>query len=311
MPKKNKSQKFNTDKKMERVYKCKAKFLEVKAEGDEEGIVEAYVSVFGNVDSYGDIIEQGAFAKSLAKKVPVGVWSHNWDQPIAKTLEAKEDSHGLYIKGQLVLGVQKAREAYELMKAGVINEFSIGFFIEKYEYDEVNEVRIIKEVRLIEWSPVLAGANDQTNLINIKGEDDGKDEEENDDESDDDDEDDKTSVEDEKDAEDEETEDEEDDKEDEDEETDEEKKAIEEKAGKVLSQKNHNLVQKVVDGVEELQEVIKNILAPLKSLLEATEDKKGEKVEAPQPVDKNVLLRIRRKAKQVDKINETILRISK
>lgn len=139
---------------------------QIKAVKDE-GIIEAYVSIFGNVDSDGDIITRGAFLESLAKKLPKGVWSHNWDEPIAKTLEAREDEKGLYIKGQFVMSVQRAKEAFELIKAGVIDEFSIGFRILDWEYDDAGH-RIIKKVRIYEWSPVLAGANPDTELLDVK-----------------------------------------------------------------------------------------------------------------------------------------------
>lgn len=140
---------------------------ELKAVKDE-GIIEAYVSIFNNIDSDGDIITRGAFLESLAKKLPKGVWSHNWDEPIASTLEAREDEKGLYIKGQFVLSVQKAREAFELIKAGVIDEFSIGFRILDWEYNDAGN-RVIKKVKIYEWSPVLAGANPDTELIGVKG----------------------------------------------------------------------------------------------------------------------------------------------
>jgi len=146
----------------------KFKIIESKAD-DQKGIIEAYVSIFDNVDLVGDIIKRGAFAESLAKKLPKGVWAHNWDKPIAKTLEAREDEKGLYIRGQFIEGVQKADEAYKLIKEGVIDEFSIGFRILEYEWDADNaDVRIIKKARLYEWSPVLAGANPDTELISIK-----------------------------------------------------------------------------------------------------------------------------------------------
>lgn len=140
---------------------------ELKAVKDE-GVIEAYVSIFNNVDSDGDIILRGAFLESLAKKLPKGVWSHNWDEPIASTLEAKEDEKGLYIKGQFVLTVQRAKEAFELIKAGVIDEFSIGFRILDWEYNDAGQ-RVIKKVKLYEWSPVLAGANPETELVGVKG----------------------------------------------------------------------------------------------------------------------------------------------
>ena len=139
---------------------------EIKAT-KEEGIIEAYVSIFNNIDSDGDIIVRGAFLESLAKKFPKGVWSHNWDQPIAKTLEAREDEKGLYIKGQFVMSVQKAKEAYDLIKAEVIDEFSIGFRILDWEYNDAGN-RVIKKVKLYEWSPVLAGANPETEVLGIK-----------------------------------------------------------------------------------------------------------------------------------------------
>jgi len=144
------------------------KIVESKADG-EKGVVEAYVSIFDNVDLVGDVIVKGAFAESLAKKLPVGVWSHNWDEPIAKTLEAREDDKGLYIKGKFIEGVQRAEEAYKLLKEGVITEFSIGFRVLDDEWRE-DGVRVIKKAKLYEWSPVLAGANPDTEVISVKSE---------------------------------------------------------------------------------------------------------------------------------------------
>lgn len=144
------------------------KFYEEKSEsGEDEMILEAYVSIFGNVDLGGDIIQMGAFAESLLRKFPKGVWSHNWDQPIAKTLEAREDEKGLFIKARFTKGVQKAEEAYLLIKDEVIDEFSIGFRCLDYEYNEAGN-RIIKKARLYEWSPVLAGMNPDTEVVSIK-----------------------------------------------------------------------------------------------------------------------------------------------
>jgi len=146
------------------------KIVESKADG-EQGIVEAYVSIFNNVDLGGDIILQGAFAESLAKKFPKGVWSHNWDLPIAKTLEAREDSKGLYIKGQFNLDTQRGKEAYSDVKFGTIDEFSIGFRVQDDEWRD-DGVRVIKKAKLYEWSPVLAGMNPETEVISVKSDED-------------------------------------------------------------------------------------------------------------------------------------------
>jgi len=153
-----------------KVLKIKFKDLVEDATTADQGdqyIVEAVVSVFNNVDFGGDVIENGAFAKSLLRKMPVGCWSHDWSNPIAKTLEAKETTEGLYIKGQFLPSVQKSKEAYDLIKSGVVTEYSIGYEVVDAEYD-VDGHRHLKEVNLFEWSPVLVGMNPLTHTVDVK-----------------------------------------------------------------------------------------------------------------------------------------------
>jgi HK97 family phage prohead protease len=153
----------------EKIYKI-VPISEFKVDA-EKGIIEAYVSIFNNVDLGGDKILPGAFADSLKKKLPKGVWSHNWDQPIAKTLEAREDEKGLYVKGQFNMETQRGKEAFSDIKFGIMDEFSIGFGIQEYswEMEGEEEIRVIKKIKLYEWSPVLAGMNPETELIAVKG----------------------------------------------------------------------------------------------------------------------------------------------
>ena len=157
--------------------------ISVKA-GSEDGTIEAIVSVFGNVDSYNERVMAGAFTKSVTAKLPKGVWMHNWELPVAKTLEAFEvagnhtlipdnasddvkQNGGLYIKGKFNLNTQRGREAYSDVKEGIIDEFSIG-----YETTEdgiaTDGVRELRQISLFEWSPVLVGANRSTALVSIK-----------------------------------------------------------------------------------------------------------------------------------------------
>ena len=57
--------------------------------------VVAYVSIFGNLDSVGDIVEQGAFDISRVQKGLVPV-KHNHEVIVGKTLDAGQDSTGLW-----------------------------------------------------------------------------------------------------------------------------------------------------------------------------------------------------------------------
>lgn len=270
--------------------------VELKEDNGADGVIEAYVSVFGNTDSYGDVIVKGAFEDSLKKKLPKGVWAHDWQQPIATTLEAKEDAHGLYIKGQLVLGVQRADEARLLLKAGAIDEFSIGFTVEDYE--EKDGVRYIKKIKLYEWSPVLWGANDATELISVKSA-----------EKKDDEEPEKPTEEAEEEVDD--TGDEADGADESDESDDEsdEKTAPEEKIGAVLSAKNREKVENALGALDELGKVAKEAKIHLQNLLDESE--KGHKVETPTAPDGKTVLRIRQQLKVADKANEAALKTIK
>ena len=144
---------------------------------EAEGIIEAIVSVFGNTDKANEVVMPGAFAASLARKLPKGVWAHNWSTPVSKTLEAREvaagehnaKSPGLYIKAAFNLDTQRGREAYSDIKFGIIDEFSIGYRVVKEQINNENDTRELIELELFEWSPVLVGMNPSTELLSIKG----------------------------------------------------------------------------------------------------------------------------------------------
>jgi HK97 family phage prohead protease len=140
--------------------------FEIEEKAGEKGIVRFYASIFGNVDSYGDIVEKGAFTESLANRSPVMVWSHNWDEPIGKPF-AREDDKGLFVEAQLVMEVQRAKEAYHLMKSGTITEFSFGYRVIESFVDEKG-YRHLTKIDLYEVSPVMIGANPLTTLVDVK-----------------------------------------------------------------------------------------------------------------------------------------------
>lgn len=149
---------------------------------DEQGVLEAIVSVTGNVDSGREIVMPGFFSKSLERKFPKGVWAHDWAMPIAKTLEAEEWKAGdprlpdelkalggYYIKGQFNLETQRGREAYSDIKFGIVDEFSIGYSVKKDQLNKEKGARELVEGEWFEWSPVLVGMNRETQLLSVKG----------------------------------------------------------------------------------------------------------------------------------------------
>lgn len=148
--------------------------LSVKAVG-EDGTFEGYGSVFGGEpDSYGEVVAPGAFAESLAelaakgRTVPV-LWQHRSAEPIGIYDDIVEDSHGLKVKGRLLVAdVAKAREAQALMKAGAVTGLSIGYWIRTASYDEKTGIRTLHKLDLEEVSVVTFPAKDDARVEAVK-----------------------------------------------------------------------------------------------------------------------------------------------
>jgi len=147
---------------------------EIKAENNK-GIFTGYGSIFGNEDQGNDIMQKGAFTKSLVNR-PVSkvkmLYQHKTDEPIGVFTDMYEDSKGLFVKGQLAMGTQKGREAYELLKMGALDGMSIGFRAdpEKQGYNENKRgVRTLKEVDLMEISLVTFPMNESALIETVKG----------------------------------------------------------------------------------------------------------------------------------------------
>lgn len=155
------------------------KTISASVKAQDQGIIEAVVSVFGNVDSYGEKVMQGAFTGTLNTALPTGVLSHDWNNPVATTLEAEElkagdtrlpesirANGGLRIVGQFFEDIPSSWETYKKIQRGLFREFSIGYRVLADEW--VDGIRHLKEIELYEWSPVLVGANPATSLLAVK-----------------------------------------------------------------------------------------------------------------------------------------------
>ena len=147
---------------------------------DTRGEVEAFVSVFGNVDSYGDRVMFGAFKESIQAKLPKLVWQHDLQQPVGKTVYAEEiqagdprlpdqlkDHGALYVKGLFNLNTTGGRDAFEHIKFGSVDEYSFGY--EEVETTPLPDgTKELNKLHIVEWSPVTIGANPLTMTSNVK-----------------------------------------------------------------------------------------------------------------------------------------------
>lgn len=162
---------------------CPARIKATGADDDNlaDGQFRAVVSVFGNKDSYGDVVVPGAFTDTLAAweasgdSIPV-YWSHRMDDPdmnIGYVVEAKETDAGLEVLAQLDLdddASPKAKQVYRLLKGRRVTQFSFAYDIEdggqvEADGDTYYELR---KLRLYEVGPTPIGANQETELLAVK-----------------------------------------------------------------------------------------------------------------------------------------------
>ena len=157
----------------------------VFAKADPVGATSAsfvgYASVFDVIDSYGDVVRKGAFAKSIEALTadgaqPLGVYyAHNMNGSpyglvgVVKSLV--EDDHGLKVEADLyVESNPEAKFLHQAMQDGVINEMSFAYYVTdggwgKHDGEEFYE---IKGVDLLEVSVCPVGVNRQALIQEVK-----------------------------------------------------------------------------------------------------------------------------------------------
>jgi uncharacterized protein len=93
-------------------------------------VIAGYASLFGMPDLAGDIVERGAFDRSL-QAIPAAriamLFQHDPDRPIGAWTHAREDDDGLWMQGVIDLAYPYARQVLALVQNGTAEGLSIGF----------------------------------------------------------------------------------------------------------------------------------------------------------------------------------------
>lgn len=124
---------------------------------DPTGLFEGYASIFDVVDDGRDVIRPGAFTRSLRGQGPGGVkllWQHDPTDPVGQILDAREDGHGLLIRGRILTDLRRGEEALALMRLGALDGLSIGFRARQADRDAASGIRTLIDVDLLEVSLV-------------------------------------------------------------------------------------------------------------------------------------------------------------
>ena len=165
--------------------KIKNQSVKIKAgpaDGLADGQFAAYASVFGNKDSYGDVVMPGAFVDSIAEWAASGspiplLFAHNMSDPdynIGHVVTAVEDDHGLLVTAELDLENPKAVQTYRLLKGKRITQMSFAYDVldggsVTETVDGADDMHYeLRKLKIYEVSVVPLGANQETEILAVK-----------------------------------------------------------------------------------------------------------------------------------------------
>lgn len=166
-------------------YGCTLREVKFSSEKAKIGTFSGYGAVFNNIDSYGDMIQQGAFKETLQAwekrgKYPPMLLQHGGGYfggssddlvPIGKWTKMEEDDHGLAVEGELFgLSTDRGTYIYESMKEGVLDGMSIGYIPVGVEYGQEKDDpdRTLTKIDLMELSVVTFPANSAARIDAVK-----------------------------------------------------------------------------------------------------------------------------------------------
>lgn len=166
----------------------KTKFIiedtEFKFDNEEDMTFSGYLSVFNNVDSYGDVVVPGAFKSCLRRQRKKGYYPPMLEQhgsgnegktPIGVWTKMEEDNYGLYVEGKL-FSTTRGKDFYTILKQSPANAvgMSIGYVVVKSSPNVINGTStgglVLSEIDLREGSIVTFPANDCARINNVKEE---------------------------------------------------------------------------------------------------------------------------------------------
>ena len=133
--------------------------------------VTGYFASFGSKDLGGDIINKGAFSKTIQERGYVGsndiyfLYQHDKKQLLGKPNILKEDDYGLYFESK-VSNTTLGNDVLELYREGVLTKHSFGYQVIKHQ--KTKDALILKELKLYEGSAVTFPMNEAAGFTGLK-----------------------------------------------------------------------------------------------------------------------------------------------
>lgn len=157
---------------MEHLYKS----FELKAQ--DNGSIEGYFSTYDQTpDSYGDIIEPGAFKNTIAKRKESGhpfplCFNHDFSAVIGSVKSIEDTEKGPFIEADF-LDTTTAQDVRKMLLSGAIYQFSFAYDILKRRDPTKEEstkgiTNVLQELEVFEISVVTVPANQNAVATEVK-----------------------------------------------------------------------------------------------------------------------------------------------
>lgn len=154
------------------------KEFKVKYKDEGNGTIEGYASTWvREPDSYGDIVKQGAFSRTLKEWEESGrpipfLWAHSmYDlNAFIGSAKADEDDYGLHFVATFD-GTPEAQRVRELYKDGRLSKFSFAYDIledGRVTLEDGRKANELRDLTIYEISAVTVPANDTAEIISVK-----------------------------------------------------------------------------------------------------------------------------------------------
>jgi len=152
------------------------KSFELKA--NEVGGISGFFSTYDKTpDSYGDIIEPGAFTNTLKKREESGhpfplCFNHDFSAVIGAVDSVKDTENGPYIEAHF-LDTQLAQDVRKMLMSGAIYQFSFAYDVlgarePNEEEKKAGVTNVLTEVEVFEVSVVTVPANQNAVATEVK-----------------------------------------------------------------------------------------------------------------------------------------------
>lgn len=152
------------------------KTFELKA--DEVGGVSGFFSTYDKTpDSYGDIIEPGAFTETLKKREESGhpfplCFNHDFSAVIGAVDKVEDTEKGPYIEAHF-LDTDLAKDVRKMLQSGAIYQFSFAYDVLGWrepneEEKKAGVTNVLTKVEVFEVSIVTVPANQNAVVTDVK-----------------------------------------------------------------------------------------------------------------------------------------------